>query len=70
MIENDSKPWWQSKTIVSAMGLFLVMMFSLFGLDLAEGDAQALASGLVGIVTSALVVVNIIGRVTATKKID
>jgi hypothetical protein len=68
--ENQSKPWWQSKTIVSALGILLVTLFSFAGLDLSAADGEGLAAALVSIVTSGLAVVAIIGRITATKKID
>ena len=42
---NLAKPWWLSKTIFAALAILLVQLLALFGLTLAEGDAEALAEG-------------------------
>ncbi len=70
MIENDTKPWWQSTTIVSALGILLVSLLSFFDINLSVADGEGLAAALTAIVTSVLAIVSIVGRITATKKID
>ena len=66
---NLAKPWWLSKTIFAALAILLVQLFALFGLPLAEGDAEALVEGGRLVVTGVLALVAIWGRVTANQKI-
>lgn len=69
MIEQDKKPWWQSKTIVSAVGILIVSLLSIFGLEISVADGEGLAAAIASIVTSALAISAILGRISATKRI-
>lgn len=66
---NLPKPWWLSKTIFAALAILLVQLFALFGLPLADADAEGLVEGVRLVVTGVLALVAIWGRVIAKQKI-
>jgi hypothetical protein len=69
MLDQDAKPWWQSKAVVAGLGILLVTIFKLLGFKLTPVDAQDLAGKAVDVVTLVLGLVAIWGRVSATRRI-
>lgn len=67
---DQTKPWWQSKTIWAGIGTVLASVLMLLGATPADiADAHA-ATGLVGeIVTAGLGLLTIVGRLVARHKI-
>ena len=65
---TNTKPLWQSKTILSALvALFVAAVSALWGVDLAEAE---LIEALDNIVVGLAALGAIWGRVTATKRIQ
>lgn len=69
MMDDDGKPWWQSKTITAAIAAILVTVLSAFGIQMAESDAVAIISAIGSIITCALTLFAIWGRIRADQKI-
>ncbi len=64
--ETPSKPWWQSKTILSA---FVVMLAGAFHLNLSMSDAGDIAGQLDSLITIVFALVAIFGRISSKSKI-
>ena len=62
----ETKPWWQSKTIVGAIVLLLSVLFAKVGLDVKSETLQEVVQSVMTILGFVLV---IIGRVKANKRL-
>ena len=69
-MDDDSKPWWASKTIWMALGVIIVAVGRLFGADLSEEDAAQIGGWLGDIALIAFGASIIWSRINAKKKID
>lgn len=69
MGDTGGKPWWQSKTIWSAVGILIVTILGAFGVEASEADAAEIGAGLGSIVTGVLALVAIYGRIVARDRI-
>ena len=72
-MEEQTKPWWQSKTIWGALITIIALILSLFGVQIDEQTKQvlinesvALATAVAGIVGAVL---SIYGRIKAKQRI-
>ena len=72
-MEEQTKPWWQSKTIWGALITIIALILSLFGVQIDEQTKQvlinesvALATAIAGIVGAVL---SIYGRIKAKQRI-
>lgn len=67
MAGGNVKPWWQSKTIWAALGVFLITIAPELGLS--SDDAAGIGGAVGDIAAGALALFAIIGRLRATKRI-
>lgn len=61
------KPWWKSKTIWAALGVFLITILPELGLS--ADDASGIGGAVGDIVAGGLALVAIIGRLRAKQRI-
>ena len=66
-MENNKKVWYKSKTIISGLASFLMMLVHIFDLDIDEGLITELLTGIAGVVS---VATTIYGRITAKAVIE
>lgn len=66
---NDIKPWWQSKTLWGAIVTIASAGLGLAGLDLGNGDREALIELLTSLGAALGGVIAIFGRITAKNRI-
>lgn len=67
--ENGVKPWWQSKTIWAAAGVFVMTVANEIGLGMTETDVSTGMGAVGSIVTGVLALVAIRGRIKAKDRI-
>lgn len=67
MSETETKPWYQSRTIIGAAVVVVAQVGKLFGWTLGTEDADALVNDLLTFLGAALA---IYGRVKAAKPIS
>lgn len=65
-MNEQSKPWYQSKTIIGALVTGAAAVAATFGLEIGPEGQEQITTGLVGIIGAVVVV---IGRVKAKDKI-
>jgi hypothetical protein len=63
------KPWWLSKTVLSCVGILVVTLLSLFGVQASDADGAAIGDAVGQIAIGVLALVGIYGRITAKQKI-
>lgn len=66
---TDIKPWWQSKTLWGAIVTLASAALGLAGLDLGDGDRQALTELLTSLGAALGGVIAIFGRIKAKDRI-
>ena len=67
---DNSKPIWQSKTVISVLVLIAATIMQQFGLGvISEGDQQNLTAVILSVVQGLAAIMAIVGRVTAKKTI-
>ncbi len=69
MNDGATKRWWLSKTILSCVGILIVTLLSLFGVQASDADGAAVADAVEAIATAILTLIAIYGRLTAKQKI-
>jgi crotonobetainyl-CoA:carnitine CoA-transferase CaiB-like acyl-CoA transferase len=67
MTSGGVKPWWKSRTIWAALGVFLITIAPELGLS--SEDATGLGGAVGDIVTGALALAAIVGRLRARDRI-
>lgn len=68
----ETKPWYLSLGVwagVATLALGVLAAFGIIGVEVAQAEAQPIADNVVGLITSVLGLLEIIGRIRATKKI-
>jgi|DEB0MinimDraft_10_1074344.scaffolds.fasta_scaffold10724_6 uncharacterized membrane protein len=68
-MENDSKAWWQSKTIWGGLVVVIAVIAQAFGYTISEGQQADLVDIILSVVAAAGGVMAIAGRVMASKKL-
>jgi len=64
------KPWWQSKTIIGAFIMVISLLANqLTPVDITAGEQLTLTEGIVNVGSLIGLIMVIVGRATATKKI-
>jgi|DEB0MinimDraft_10_1074344.scaffolds.fasta_scaffold92869_2 hypothetical protein len=67
---DNSKPIWQSKTVISVLVLIAATIMQQFGLGvISEGDQQNLTAVILSVIQGLAAIMAIVGRVTAKKTI-
>lgn len=67
---DNSKPIWQSKTVISVLVLIVATIMQQFGLGaISEGDQQNLTAVILSVIQGLAAIMAIVGRVTAKKTI-
>ena len=67
---DNSKPIWQSKTVISVLVLIAATIMQQFGLGvISEGDQQNLTAVILYVIQGLAAIMAIVGRVTAKKTI-
>lgn len=67
---DNSKPIWQSKTVISVLVLIAATIMQQFGLGvISEGDQQNLTAVILSVVQGVAAIMAIVGRVMAKKTI-
>lgn len=67
---DNSKPIWQSKTVISVLVLIAATIMQQFGLGvISEGDQQNLTAVVLSVIQGLAAIMAIVGRVTAKKTI-
>lgn len=67
---DNSKPIWQSKTVISVLVLIAATIMQQFGLgEIGEGDQQNLTAVILSVVQGLAAIMAIVGRVMAKKTI-
>lgn len=67
---DNSKPIWQSKTVISVLVLIAATIMQQFGLGvISEGDQQNLTAVILSVVQGLAAIMAIVGRVMAKKTI-
>lgn len=61
---NETKPWWTSRTIISAIVGFLALVFgAIFGIDVDETTKALIVDSLVGVIGGIVVLISLIGAI-------
>jgi crotonobetainyl-CoA:carnitine CoA-transferase CaiB-like acyl-CoA transferase len=63
------KPWWKSKTIWAALGVFVMTVAPELGIGIDSDDAVGIGGAVGDIATGALALFAIIGRLRAKQRI-
>lgn len=63
------KPWWKSKTIWAALGVFVMTIAPELGIGIDSDDAAGIGGAVGDIATGALALFAIIGRLRAKQRI-
>jgi hypothetical protein len=63
------KPWWKSKTIWAALGVFVMTVAPELGIGINSDDAAGIGGALGDIATGGLALFAIIGRLRAKQRI-
>ena len=67
---DNSKPIWQSKTVISVLVLIAATIMQQYGLGvISEGDQQNLTAVILSVIQGLAAIMAIVGRVTAKKTI-
>lgn len=67
---DNSKPIWQSKTVISVLVLIAATIMQQFGLgEISEGDQQNLTAVILSVIQGLAAIMAIVGRVMAKKTI-
>ncbi len=68
---DGAKPWWASKTILSAVAMLLVNLLPLIGVHVfTADDADLIGETADRVLTGAFALFAIYGRITASTRID
>lgn len=69
MSTTETKPFWQSKTVISGIVVVIMSLLPVFGIAGAEGQQENLTEFVFQVVTAVAGIVAIVGRFTATKQV-
>ena len=68
-MDNQSKPWWQSKSVIGGLVALLAVVLKGFGYDFGLENQQVIIDTLLEVVSGAGAALAVYGRVKATKKL-
>jgi hypothetical protein len=63
------KPWWKSKTIWAALGVFIVTIAPELGVGVSSDDAAGIGGAVGDIFAGVLALIAIVGRLRARQRI-
>lgn len=66
---NSPKPWWQSKTIWGALGVFIITVAPELGIGVSSDDAAGIGGAVGNIGTGLFALFVIYGRLRAERRI-
>lgn len=66
---NDAKPFYKSKTVVSALLAMLVVVLPVVGVNFTADDSALISQGVDKIIEFLLLTTALYGRVTASQQI-
>ncbi|PAL20205.1 hypothetical protein [Sphingopyxis sp. GW247-27LB] len=66
---NSPKPWWQSKTIWGAIGVFIITVAPELGIGVSSDDAAGIGGAVSNIATGVFALFVIFGRLRAKQRI-
>ena len=69
-MQNETKAWWQSKTIIGAGVTLVSSVLHMTGLPISDADTSSLVDGIVSILGTLGGLYAIYGRVAATKSLN
>lgn len=69
MTNSGMKPWWKSKTIWAALGVFIVTIAPELGIGISSDDASGIGGALGNIIAGGLALIAIVGRLRAKQQI-
>lgn len=69
MTNSGVKPWWKSKTIWAAFGVFVVTIAPELGIGLSSDDASGIGGAIGDIIAGILALIAIVGRLRAKQRI-
>lgn len=68
-MNDDSKPIWQSRTVLASIASLLAGLFMLFGIEVNQDELTEALVLVSGLVTTIMSLVAIWGRIRARKRI-
>ena len=69
MSTTDTKPWWQSKTIIAGVVAIVVAALGFFGIGIPDGQQETVTELVLQIITALAGILAIAGRLTAKKEL-
>ena len=66
---QDTKKWWQSKTIIASLVAVVISLLAGFGVIDMAGEESAVTDTILQMVVASVSAVAIYGRITAKKEI-
>lgn len=70
MDTDNTKPWWTSKTIWTAVAALVCAIAGALGTEVSDTDTAAAGSGLAMVASGIFSLMSIIGRIVAKQRID
>jgi hypothetical protein len=66
---EDTKRWWQSKGVIGAIIVILVLAARQLGYEITGEDQTSLTDGVVNLAGTLGALLSLVGRLTATKQV-